>query len=559
MNLRTALQLALVAALAAFSTASASHSKELRNEHQVRELPGLKKAKDLAFDHFAGQLQLDSKEKLFYWYSESQKDPSKDPIVLWLNGGPGCSSVSGLFTENGPFVALQDGSVKINDYSWNRKANVVWVESPAGVGFSEPQQPAEYYNDDVVADRLHQFLGKFFAKYPELQGRDFYITGESYAGIYIPYLVNLLVERPIEGVSLKGFAIGNPLTDNEIDGNAYFDYYYSHALISRQQYHSALEACTNEIAQCMFTPVNCTEKCEQAVAAGYAAAAHDKFNPYFIYGDVCQLSNGQAGALHEKHKKNHPTPTTHRGDIGPCADTFTETYLNTKELQEAVHLETPIVWQDCNPFISRHFTRSLSSLPKYRNILNRGLKAMIYSGDADSVVNFIGTERWITDDGLKLREVKAWEAWFGPDKQVAGYVQEFEGLTFKTIKGAGHMVPAVRPLHGLHMFECFLYGEDACKKFKYPFDAFEEETGEEDSNEDEPESADIQVTLQTMQRAVVGANVVFHKQSSSPTVFVVSALVLAGCFAVVQLFQTQTRFRRHRYRGNEHIPLNSRY
>ncbi|KAJ0388955.1 hypothetical protein ATCC90586_011502 [Pythium insidiosum] len=97
------------------------------------------------------------------------------------------------------------------------------------------------------------------------------------------------------------------------------------------------------------------------------------------------------------------------------------------------------------------YTRADTALDKYRNFLGAGLKGLIYSGDADSVVNFIGTERWIGKHGLKLHITNKWRAWFGPDNQLAGYVQDYDGLTFKTVKGAGHMVPAVRPLHGLNM------------------------------------------------------------------------------------------------------------
>ncbi|RLN96929.1 hypothetical protein BBJ28_00027003, partial [Nothophytophthora sp. Chile5] len=221
----------LAAALAlATSVAAASNDEAL-----VTDLPGL--ASDVVtFKHYAGHLELDAKEKLFYWYAESQSDPSKDPIVLWLNGGPGCSSLGGFFTENGPFVVRDDLSVKVNRYSWNRKVNMVWLESPAGVGFSDNVQAADYYNDDTVATKTYEFLSRFFDKFEELKGRDFYVTGESYAGMYIPYLVDRLVDAPLEGVNLKGFAIGNPFTDNIIDGNAYMDYYYSHAMVSLESY-----------------------------------------------------------------------------------------------------------------------------------------------------------------------------------------------------------------------------------------------------------------------------------------------------------------------------------
>ncbi|GLD92513.1 hypothetical protein PINS_up001072 [Pythium insidiosum] len=565
--------LALVAS-AVISTASllacdASRNAPLRNDHLVTDLPGLAKPKTLGFDHFAGQLELATSEKIFYWYAESKQDPATDPIVLWLNGGPGCSSINGMFTENGPFVVGPDGKLLRNAYAWNRKVNLVWVESPAGVGFSEPQQPAEYYNDDVVADRLHQFLAAFFAKYSELQGRELYITGESYAGIYIPYLVELLVERPIAGVNLAGFAIGNPLTDNEIDGNAYMEYYYTHALISLQNYRKMLEYCSDEIAQCMFTPVNCSARCQEAVDEGIAASDAGHFNPYFIYGDVCLLSNGQGGALHFTKRKHHPTPVTHRGDVGPCTDTFTLEYLNTPELQAAVHLENPITWQDCNPYISEHFTRSLSSLPKYRSILSRdlGLKVLIYSGDADSVVNFIGTERWIAwEQGLNLSETTPWKAWYGPDRQIGGYVQGYKGLTFKTVKGAGHMVPAVRPLHGLNMFECFIYGEQACAEFEYPKDAFEVETGQIadlDDNADDEKVEDDALRRVRLQKATMNAHrqqIETHQSSLPSTAVLVVAAAAVGVCALVAhrlVRGAAWRHRRHAFTNAERTPLSS--
>lgn len=73
--------------------------------------------------------------KFHYVLFESQRDPDNDPLLLWLNGGPGCSSLIGMVYENGPFVFNTPGSVKftINEYSWNKKANVLYIESPGGV------------------------------------------------------------------------------------------------------------------------------------------------------------------------------------------------------------------------------------------------------------------------------------------------------------------------------------------------------------------------------------------------------------------------------------------
>ena len=445
----------------------------------VTHLPGLD-LPALSFRHFSGHLELQSSEKLFYWYAESQHAPADAPIVLWLNGGPGCSSLGGFFTENGPFVVQRDLSIQLNRYAWNRKVNMLWLESPAGVGFSGEVQDRRYYNDTVVAAKTREFLALFFSKFSELENRDFYITGESYAGMYIPFVVDVLVEQPLQGVNLKGFAIGNPFTDNLIDGNAYVDYYYSHALISLEAYEEIKALCGESIG-CLFDDLPCPTKCGELLQKAQAEADTEALNPLFIYGDKCLLDDEQVNALRKQATSVVQLPSAHRGDIGPCADTLTRAYLNQPEVQEAIHATKPggpyIDWKDCSMPVYNLYQSSPSSLPQYRNILTHDLQVLIYSGDADSIVNFIGTERWIGGQGLKLRIKTTWHAWFGPDKQLAGYEQQYEGLTFKTVKGAGHMVPAVRPLHGLHLFECFVFGQSACSEFVYPVDSNEVDAG----------------------------------------------------------------------------------
>ncbi|KAL4110141.1 hypothetical protein PRIC1_001834 [Phytophthora ramorum] len=531
-----------------FASPAAAH-----DVHRVGDLPGLKQ-QDVPFKHFAGQLHLPTptEEKMFYWYTQSRRSPETDPIVLWLNGGPGCASSEGFFTENGPFVAKRNGTVGLNPYGWNARANVVWVDSPSGVGFSQPLQAATgYYNDDVVADRLRLFLREFFDTYPELQGREFYVTGESYAGMYIPFLVERLVDDPLEGLNLKGFAIGNPLTDMEIDGNAYMDYYYSHALISRGDYFMLLDYCEHDVAQCMFTDVNCTTHCEEAVLKAHEAADTGEFNHYYIYGDVCHMKNNQRDALHSHlFQKAGPKIQTHRGVVGPCAGDFTVALLNRLDVQQALHIEgeLPMKWEECQSFISHNFDRTFSSLDKYRKLLGNDLEVLIYSGDADSVVNFIGTQRWITEDaGLALKPASPWRAWLGPDDQIAGYQQRFElGLTFKTVKGAGHMVPAVRPLHGLHLFDCFLFGDDKCTAITYPSDPFEREAAggvldsasKKPDQEEHRDAALAQQTSDTVSQASTSSDA-----ASGPTVS-----LFVGC-AFLMLVATVYAHRRRRQDG----------
>ena len=79
-----------------------------------------------------------------YWLVESTKDAKNDPVVFWTNGGPGCSGLLGFFTEQGPFKPQKDGKLEMNDYMWNKVANMVFIESPCGVGFSYSDDKDDY-------------------------------------------------------------------------------------------------------------------------------------------------------------------------------------------------------------------------------------------------------------------------------------------------------------------------------------------------------------------------------------------------------------------------------
>ena len=100
---------------------------------------------------------------MFYIYTPSQTNPDTDPLLLWLNGGPGCSSLIGFLTEIGPVISpLYSFKWKVNEYSWNKNLNVLYIESPAGVGFTESIPSPIYDNETTVAKSLRIALENFF-------------------------------------------------------------------------------------------------------------------------------------------------------------------------------------------------------------------------------------------------------------------------------------------------------------------------------------------------------------------------------------------------------------
>ena len=134
-------------------------------------------------------------KEIFYWFVECQKDPDLAPLILWTNGGPGCSGLAGFLTENGPFRVGYNGTTLIhNSHAWNKLANMVFLEQPAGVGFS-PAGPHPQYNDANSASDMREFIMKFYNRFPALRAHDFYLSSESYGGHYVPTLAKELVTK----------------------------------------------------------------------------------------------------------------------------------------------------------------------------------------------------------------------------------------------------------------------------------------------------------------------------------------------------------------------------
>jgi cathepsin A (carboxypeptidase C)/serine carboxypeptidase-like clade 2 len=441
----------------------------------------------LCFKNYAGYLPTTAPgHNLFYWFHEATSAPADKPLLLWLNGGPGCSSLGGMFVEHGPFVLDADLSVSLNPYSWNVAANVLYLEQPAGVGFSYGAAAA---NDTTTAAGSVDALEQFLARFPEYGGRPFYIAGESYGGHYVPNIAREIQDRQqagsgaLAGLNLKGFAVGNGYTDWALDFSANVHYGVGHALTSREDFAAADAACAGDFARCFWPrdDVTCPAACDAAVSTATAGAMDGSIDIYDIYEDVCldgaqqaraptaaftMLQERQRGlqglrARRTKAQQQRLGGTTISPIFPTCIDQYNVAYLNLPEVQAAIHVRPGTVpgkggvWSDCGN-VDYDFNYA-SELPNYKHwIADKSLDILIYSGDADFIVNFMGSENWITS--LNLTVAEPWQKWKGADKQVAGFFIEYDGLTFLTVKGAGHMVPKDRPLHALNMLTSFLGG-----------------------------------------------------------------------------------------------------
>jgi cathepsin A (carboxypeptidase C) len=172
-----------------------------------------------------GSSCISRRAKYFFWMFESRSNPETDPLVMWLNGGPGCSSMMGMLAENGPCTVNKDGkNTTLNKNSWNSNANVIWVDQPAATGFSTGLPVV--HDEDGVASRMYTFMQGFYKALPQYASKDFYIFGESYAGHFVPAISHKIWEENKNGngavkVPLKGIGIGNGLTDPELQYSWY--------------------------------------------------------------------------------------------------------------------------------------------------------------------------------------------------------------------------------------------------------------------------------------------------------------------------------------------------
>lgn len=223
------------------ATAHAVHVVEGPPSDYIYTLPGWGSTPT---PHWSGFLNASAAEPgtyLHYWFASSSGskcavEGANCPVVLWLNGGPGASSILGMLQEQGPLIIDNSGQLMENPYAWTTVANLLVVESPAGVGYSYCAAMAHggaCKNDDVsTAKALYVALLDFYAKFPTLAKERFYITGESYAGVYCPTLAAQIVAgNAADGaprINLAGMAVGDPCTDNDSQRQSMDMLWYAH-------------------------------------------------------------------------------------------------------------------------------------------------------------------------------------------------------------------------------------------------------------------------------------------------------------------------------------------
>ncbi|CEG70790.1 hypothetical protein RMATCC62417_06621 [Rhizopus microsporus] len=415
----------------------------------------------------SGYLDVDDDKHFFFWFFESRDKPKEDPLVLWLNGGPGCSSLTGLFMELGPCTVNLEGTDTIpNKYSWNEKANVIFLDQPLNVGYSYGSRGAS--NTNAAAKDVYAFLQLFFKQFPQYAHLDFHVSGESYAGHYIPAIggeINrnnkgnfksfelFANKETLSTINLKSLLIGNGLTDPLIQ------YKYYAKMACENSYGPVLDQSTCRSMEAQFPACerliqNCYDN-ENVFACLPAAMKcnKDQIQPY-------QMTGMNPYDVREKCKG---------GNL--CYEILesVQKYLNIPEVKKAVGVDVSKEYESCNMQINFRFQMAGDWMRPYVNevppLLEDDIRVLIYAGDADFICNWMGNKAWTLElpwSGRSEFQAANDTEWHSDilGKQAGELRRTEDGrFAFLRVFGAGHMVPYDQPESGLDMLQQWVRGE----------------------------------------------------------------------------------------------------
>ncbi|KAL5060686.1 hypothetical protein RYX36_032290 [Vicia faba] len=399
--------------------------------------------------------------QVFYYFIESENNPKKDPLMLWLTGGPGCSALSGLVFEIGPLGFRKEnynGSLPnliLKPHSWTKVSSIIFVDLPVYTGFTYATKNSKSdRSDSILVHQTHQFLRKWLVDHPKFQSNEIYIGGDSYTGIPLPAIVHKIVEGNEKGVqpwiNLQGYLLGNPLT-NRKEKNYAIPFAHGMGLISDELYKSLQINCNGEYINVETTNVLCSrdvkafEKCKSGL------------NSAHILDPLCEWRDDNENFLRRSLIKKYASNflTTNLGLPSLSCRSYPYFlcgfWANDDNVRKALHIRKGSIgkWHRCS-FKIPHKIDIFDSYDYHVYLSRKGIRSLIYSGDHDMTVPFLATQAWIRS--LNYSIVDDWRQWHTND-QVAGYTRTYSNqMTFATVKGGGHTAPEFRPKECFDMF-----------------------------------------------------------------------------------------------------------
>ncbi|KAK7461384.1 hypothetical protein VKT23_008562 [Stygiomarasmius scandens] len=417
---------------------------------------------DTTVNAYTGYIDIYAVRHMFFYFFESRSSPAQDDVVLWMNGGPGCSSALGLFFELGPCKLVSNGSdiaTEFNPESWNTDANIFLIDQPIGTGFSYSEGQPVVSTAEETAQDLFAFLSIFFANAKEFQGRRLHLAGESYAGRLIPVMASTIHDRNfelekagLEKINLISIMMGDGLTDWLTMIPSYYDMECTPASVppvlpiqTCVKIKSVLARCEKWIQEScvdVFDSISCgaaTQFCAEQIGLPFNSTGLNAW-------DMTKKCEGGKG-----------------DDCYPETRFITE-FLSKSSVQSTLGVDPAVSnYSFCNLDIMSAFSQTQdSSHPSTFHVaalLERGIRVLVYVGEYDWLCNWIGQERWVHRmewsgrEAFVNKEMEDWVVDANEERKKSGRMKSANGLTFLIVDKAGHMVPHDKPVEALNLLK----------------------------------------------------------------------------------------------------------
>ncbi|KAJ2898154.1 Pheromone-processing carboxypeptidase KEX1 [Zalerion maritima] len=427
-------------------------------DYFVHSLPGAPKDRPLVKMH-AGHIEVTPEHNghLFFWHFANNHIADKQRTVIWINGGPGCSSEDGALMEIGPYRVKSKDELAYNNGTWNEFANLLFVDNPVGTGYSYVDTDSYVHELDEMASQFVDFLDKWFKFFPEYEHDDIYIAGESYAGQHIPYIAKHILERNKNADKTKlwniqGLIIGNGWISPREQYDSYLKFAYEKGLVEKgsdlsNELQGIYRSCERQISvQPDKVDLGDCEAVLQGILSKTRKKGPDGKDICYNMYDVRLTDSYSSCGMNWPPDLEFVTPYLRRDDV-------------TAALNLNVQKNTG--WTECSGAVGQAF-RAKNSKPSIQILpeLLEQVPITLFSGAEDLICNHIGTEEFISNmewNGGKGFEIspgnwaprREW-TFEGMD---AGFWQSARNLTYVLFNEASHMVPFDWPRRSRDMLD----------------------------------------------------------------------------------------------------------
>ena len=391
---------------------------------------------------FYGHISVNQNGDDLYFMLYPPRTPvANTPLIIWLSGGPGCASTMAMLFENGPIQMDKNGQPQVNPYSWNDKAWLLFVDQPLGTGFGHSSKRGIPDLEWQLSDDFLVFLTKLYELYPQLDGLRLFITGESYAGHYVPAISHRLYFYNNNQFKVSGIAIGNGWTSPAVQQTAYVDFADKFDLVGGDK-----ELLTK------LKPL--FDICQKTYGLDPVFAKN-------MEGDLCddlfaRLSVDPKTGKMRWNYYNYKESCA----VDGCYDLTHElTWLADPQVMSEIKASRPYVdcSDDVNNIMSRIDKRTDAGL-YVGTLLDKGLPVLAYNGDLDVICNYMSGDAWTSNVNWKSKadfQKASYEKALLPNGTAYGEVKKTENFQFLRFYGAGHLVPHDKPAESLYMINKF--------------------------------------------------------------------------------------------------------